>query len=69
MVILVALEIYNWKKSGLVCLCCLMLHFSLLGPVRSLASRLQLDLVEGSDGEQNDYGDFLFFFSQLCFHW
>lgn len=32
--------------------------------MRSLASRLQFDLAEGSDGgEQNDYGDcFCFFF-------
>lgn len=31
--------------------------------MRSLASRLQFDLAEGSDGgEQNDYGDFFFFF-------
>lgn len=54
----------DWKKAGLI-ICVVFLLFDVTfsspAPVRSLASRLQLDLAEGSDGGgQSDYGEVIF---------
>lgn len=64
---------YYWKKHAPVfCVdsfCLFDVTFSSPAPVRSLASRLQLDLAEGSDGgRQSVYGKCFFFSFQFIFY-